>query len=184
MTLGCLAFHLWRMADPSPPNGLPPGPRAREVEAAVLGARLPAGFGTGQELLFLPLTLTGFSALTASGPAERRLGAWIAGAQQATLSALLMLKRQSDRQAGAIQATTDLSGRTPARPIDCLVRWPQEAWRAKSPDRAGTGSGRQRCEGSVANPFGTEISDRDSAIFVGLHCSAPRSGAQADESSS
>ncbi|MGB4826261.1 MAG: hypothetical protein WBP18_03120, partial [Paracoccaceae bacterium] len=92
------------------------------------------------------LTLTGFSALTASGPAERRLGAWIAGAQQATLSALLMLKRQSDRQAGAIQATTDLSGRTPARPIDCLVRWPQEAWRAKSPDRAGTGSGQQRCE--------------------------------------
>jgi hypothetical protein len=124
VTLGCLGFHLWRMADPAPPDGLPADPRVREVEAAVLGARLAAGFGAGQGLLFLPLTLTGFSALTASGPAERRLSAWIAGAHQATLSALLLLKRLSDWQAAAAQATADLSGRTPARLIACLARWP------------------------------------------------------------
>ena len=57
----------------------PPDPRAREVEAAILGARLAAGFGVGQGLAFLPLTLTGFSALSATGPAERRLAGWIAG---------------------------------------------------------------------------------------------------------
>jgi hypothetical protein len=90
----------------------------------VLGARLAAGFGAGQGLLFLPLSLTGFSALTASGPAERRLAAWIAGAHQATLSALLLLKRLADWQAAAAQATADLSGRTPARLIACLARWP------------------------------------------------------------
>ena len=67
VTYGCLGFHLWRMADPAPPDGLPADPRVREVEAAVLGARLAAGFGAGQGLLFLPLSLTGFSALTASG---------------------------------------------------------------------------------------------------------------------
>ncbi len=124
VTYGCLGFHLWRMADPAPPDGLPADPRVREVEAAVLGARLAAGFGAGQGLLFLPLSLTGFSALTASGPAERRLAAWIAGAHQATLSALLLLKRLADWQAAAAQATADLSGRTPARLIACLARWP------------------------------------------------------------
>ena len=35
-----------------------------------------------------------------------------------------MLKRVLDWQAGAEQATADLSGRTPARLIDCLARWP------------------------------------------------------------
>ena len=124
VTYGCLGFHLWRMADPAPPDGLPADPRVREVEAAVLGARLAAGFGAGQGLLFLPLSLTGFSAMTASGPAERRLAAWIAGAHQAVLSALLLLKRVSDWQAGAGEATADLSGRTPARLIACLARWP------------------------------------------------------------
>ena len=56
VTLGCLGFHLWRMPDPAPPDALPADPRVREVEAAVLGARLAAGFGAGQGLLFLPLT--------------------------------------------------------------------------------------------------------------------------------
>ncbi len=124
VTLGCLGFHLWRMPDPALSEGLPTDPRAREVEAAVLGARLAAGFGAGQGLLFLPLTLTGFAALTATGPAERRLAGWITGAHQATLSALLLLKRLSDWQTAAGEATADLSGRTPARLIDCLARWP------------------------------------------------------------
>ena len=167
VTLGCLGFHLWRMPDPAPPDALPADPRVREVEAAVLGARLAAGFGAGQGLLFLPLSLTGFSALTASGPAERRLSAWIAGAHQATLSALLLLKRLSDWQAAAAQATADLSGRTPARLIACLARWPLvsaplaeaetgasraavqrnlDLLVARGLAREDTGSGRQGCE--------------------------------------
>ncbi|MFZ1469240.1 MAG: helix-turn-helix domain-containing protein, partial [Paracoccaceae bacterium] len=124
VTHGCLGFHLWRMPDPAPVDPPPPDPRAREVEAAILGARLAAGFGVGQGLAFLPLTLTGFSALTATGPAEHRLSSWITGAHQATLSALLMLKRLSDWKAGAGEATADLSGRTLARLITCLARWP------------------------------------------------------------
>ncbi|MBK6467514.1 MAG: hypothetical protein IPF96_12130 [Rhodobacter sp.] len=160
------------MADPAPPDGLPTDPRVREVEAAVLGARLAAGFGAGQGLLFLPLSLTGFSALTASGPAERRLSAWIAGAHQAHAIGSALLKRLSDWQAAAAQATADLSRSHPARPSACLARWPlvsaplAEAQTAasraavqrnldllvarglarKPPGRAGTGSGRQRCE--------------------------------------
>ena len=124
ITHGCLGFHLWRTPDPAVPDGVPVDPRAREVEAAVLGARLAAGFRAGQGLLYLPLSLTGFSALTTSGPAERRLSAWIAGAHQATLSALLLLKRLADWHAAAGEATADLSGRTPARLVDCLAQWP------------------------------------------------------------
>ena len=124
ITHGCLGFHLWRTPDPAVPDAVPVDPRAREVEAAVLGARLAAGFRAGQGLLYLPLSLTGFTALTTSGPAERRLSAWIPGAHQATLSALLLLKRLADWHAAAGEATADLSGRTPARLVDCLARWP------------------------------------------------------------
>jgi len=124
VTLGCLGFDLWGMPDPAPLGELPTDPRSREVEAAVPGARLAAGFGAGHGLALLPLTLTGFAALTANGPAERRLGAFIAGAHQAVLSALLLLKRLSDWQARSGQTTADLSGRTPFRLIACLARWP------------------------------------------------------------
>ena len=47
----------------------------------------------GRALPFLPLSLTGFGGLTASGPAEARLSGWVTGAHRATLSALLMLER-------------------------------------------------------------------------------------------
>jgi len=128
VTLGCLGFHLWGMPDPAPLGELPTDLRAREMAAAVLGARPAAGFGAGsganRGLALLPLTLTGFAALTANGPAERRLGAFIAGAHQAVLSALLLLKRLSDWQARSGQTTADLSGRTPFRLIACLARWP------------------------------------------------------------
>jgi len=128
VTFGCLGFHLWRMPDPPPLGEFAADPRVRDAEAAVLGSRLAAGLGDRSSAnrgpAFLPLTLTGFSALTANGSAERRLGAFIAGAHQAVLSALLLLKRLSDWQAKAIKATADLSGRTPARLIACLARWP------------------------------------------------------------
>lgn len=120
-TLACLAFHLWRLL-PDDPAELVGNrtPRAREMTAALLAARLGAGSGLG----FLPLTLAGYGGLTASGSIERRLAAFYAAAHQAVLSALMTLERLRLWRARAETATADLSGRTPARLIGCLADWP------------------------------------------------------------
>lgn len=113
VTRGCAAFHLWRSLDERPEH-------LRGLEAAVLGAR-QAGQGG---LAFLPLTLTGFGALTASGAPEQRLAAWVQGAHRAVLAALMALERLSRWQERAEAATADLSGRTPGRLIAALVSRP------------------------------------------------------------
>jgi hypothetical protein len=82
VTRGCAAFHLWRSLEERPDH-------LRGLEAAVLGAWL-AGQGG---LPFLPLALTGFGALTASGDPYRRQAAWVQGAHRAVLSALMALER-------------------------------------------------------------------------------------------
>ena len=110
---GCVAFHLWRSLDERPDH-------LRELEAAVLGARL-AGQGG---LPFLPLALTGFGALTASGDPDRRLAAWIQGAHRAVLSALMALERLVQWLNSAEAETADLQGRTPARLIAALAAHP------------------------------------------------------------
>lgn len=109
----CAAFHLWRSLDERPDH-------LRGLEAAVLGARL-AGQGG---LAFLPLALTGFGALTASGPADQRLAGWVQGAHRAVLAALMTLERLAAWRARAGAATEDLSGRTPARLIAALAAQP------------------------------------------------------------
>lgn len=76
---------------------------------------------------FLPLALTGFGALTASGDPERRLGLWIQGAHRAVLAALLSLERLAAWRDRAGAATADLSGRTPARLIAALAAHPMLA---------------------------------------------------------
>lgn len=113
---GCAAFHLWRSLDERPDH-------LRGLEAAVLGARL-AGQGG---LPFLPLALTGFGALTATGAVDRRLAAWIAGAHRAVLSALMALERLTDWRARALAETTDLSGRTPQLLIAAVAAHPMLA---------------------------------------------------------
>ena len=113
VTRGCAAFHLWRCLDERPDH-------LRDLEAAVLGARL-AGQGG---LAFLPLALTGFGALTASGAVERRLGPWVQGAHRAVLAALLALERLAAWRRRAEAETADLSGRTPARLIAALAAQP------------------------------------------------------------
>lgn len=110
---GAVLFHLWRITDPSP---------VRDLEAAVLAARL-AGSVAGPGA-FVPLALSGFGALTAQGGAERRLAAWLAGAHQGVLSALLHLDRLTAWAARAQAATADLSGRTPPALLRLLVTWP------------------------------------------------------------
>ncbi|MBE2278255.1 MAG: hypothetical protein IAE87_18395 [Rhodobacteraceae bacterium] len=117
VALGCAAFHLWRALDDRPDQ-------LRGIEAAVLGSRLAAGPGPGRALPFLPLSLTGFAALTVSGSVERRLAGWVSGAHQSVLSALMTLDRLRQWQARATAETADLSGRTPALLIACLARHP------------------------------------------------------------
>ena len=116
VTRGCAAFHLWRGLDDRPGH-------LRGIEAAVLGARIAAGRADrAGPLNFLPLAQAGFGGLSASGASERRLAAWITSAHQAVLASLLMLERLSAWQQRAGEATDDLSGRTPGRLIECLVR--------------------------------------------------------------
>lgn len=109
----CAAFHLWRSLDERPEH-------LRGLEAAVLAARL-AGQGV---LAFLPLALTGFGALGASGPQDRRLALWIQGAHRAVLAALMSLDRLIAWRARAEAETADLTGRTPARLIAALSARP------------------------------------------------------------
>lgn len=113
VTRGCALFHLWKSLDERPDH-------LAGLEAAVLGART-AGQGG---LAFLPLSLTGFGALTAGGQPETRLAGWIAGAHRAVLSALMGLDRLADWQARATAATRDLQGRTPGLLIAALAAHP------------------------------------------------------------
>ncbi len=117
VTRGCTAFHLWHSLDERPDH-------LRALEAAALGARLAAGQGG---LAFLPLALTGFGALTASGLPETRLLAWITGMHRAILAALMTLDRLAQWREKAEAATADLQGRTPTRLIAALVAHPMLA---------------------------------------------------------
>lgn len=117
VTKGCALCHLWRALDERPEH-------LRGLEAAVLGARLAAG---QRALPFLPLTLTGFSALTASGGPEARLAGWITGAHRAVLSALMTLDRLTAWRARAEADTSDLQGRTPAQLIAAMAGHPMLA---------------------------------------------------------
>lgn len=118
-TTAAAGFHLWRLLAPRETGA---------VEAAVLAARLAAGVAgptaAPGALTFLPVTLAGFGALSASGSAERRLSGFLTGAHQAILSALMTLDRLRRWQHRAAEVTADLSGRTPARLIDTLSRLP------------------------------------------------------------
>lgn len=108
-------FTGWRMLGTDGP--------VRETEAAVLAARVAAEGARGG-LVFLPLAMTGFSAARSSGRPVDRLGAWLAGAERATLAALLHLDRLRDWRGRAEAALSDLQGRTPARLLQVLTDWP------------------------------------------------------------
>lgn len=119
VTQAAMLFHGWRLVGQGP---------ARDVEAAVMaachGASIARGL-TGQAgASFLPMALAGVGALRVSGSAHARLAGWIAGAEQACLSALMALDRIAVWQQAARKALADLSGRTPALLIDLLTDWP------------------------------------------------------------
>jgi len=119
VTQAAILFHGWRMLSAERAGQ----GAAADVEAAVLAGR--HGGKAGREAaLFLPLALTGSTALRATGTEVPRLGAWIAGATQATLATLQHLERLRDWEARARAATADLTGRTPPALIAALAAWP------------------------------------------------------------
>ena len=122
VTQTAMLFHGWRMLSADGQGGVAQSP-AGDVEAAVLAARHGARAARGAAL-FLPLALTGPGALRGAGSEVQRLGAWIAGATQATLAALLHLDRIRGWEVRARAATADLSGRTPPALIAALAAWP------------------------------------------------------------
>ena len=109
-------FHAWRMLGHD---------RTRDLEAAVLAARHAASMSRvpGQGALFLPLATSGAGAFQGAGDPERKLAAWLAGAEQATLAALLQLDQIERWSRRARDAILDLSGRTPGRIVTVFEGW-------------------------------------------------------------
>ncbi len=114
VTQAAIGFHAWRALSP----GI-----GQDTEAAIAAARHAATMGRGSAM-FVPLALSGPGALRGAGGLDEKLSAWIRGAGQASLAALLHLDRISAWETRARDATADLSGRTPPVLIDALTAWP------------------------------------------------------------
>ncbi len=114
VTQSAISFHAWRALA----QGI-----SEDTEAAIIAARHAATMGRGGAR-FMPLALSGPGALRGSGSPVEKLSAWIGGAGQASLAALLHLDRVSAWGESARSTTQDLSGRTPPLLIDALIAWP------------------------------------------------------------
>lgn len=111
---------------------------AKEIEGGVMTAR-HAGAQLGRGALFLPLALGSGTALRGQGSIEARLAAFLRGAEQATLSALMLLDRVAQWQSRATTALSDRSGRTPGELVSVFARWPMvpARWPRPRPEPAG-----------------------------------------------
>lgn len=115
ITQAAFLFHAWKMAGAE---------RAlKEIEGGVMAAR-HAGARLGRGALFLPLALGSGTALRGQGSVEARLAAFLRGAEQATLSALMLLDRLTQWESRATTALSDRSGRTPGELVSVFARWP------------------------------------------------------------
>lgn len=116
VTQAAVVFSAWRLLG---------APQTRDMEAAVLAARHAGQLArrSGVGAAFLPLAQGGPGAFRGEGPPERKFAAWVAGATQSTLAALLHLERLEAWVERARSEIADLSGRTPALLLDCLMRW-------------------------------------------------------------
>lgn len=114
VTQAAIGFHAWRALSP----GI-----GQDTEAAIIAARHAASMGRGGAK-FMPLALSGPGALRGVGEVDEKLAAWIRGAGQAALAALMHLDRVSAWEQRARAATSGLSGRTPPLLIDVLTAWP------------------------------------------------------------
>lgn len=114
VTQAAIAFHAWRALSP----GI-----GQDTEAAIIAARHAATMGRGGAM-FMPLALSGPGALRGAGEINEKLSAWVRGAGQAALAALMHLDRVGAWETRAREATSELSGRTPPLLIDALTAWP------------------------------------------------------------
>ena len=114
VTQAAIAFHAWRALSQR---------MGQDTEAAIIAARHAAAMGRGGAM-FMPLALSGPGALRGVGDPAEKLSAWLRGAGQATLAALLHLDRINAWEQRAKEAISDLSGRTPPVLIDVLTAWP------------------------------------------------------------
>jgi len=115
ITQSAFLFHAWKMA------GAERG--ARDVEGGVAAARL-AGEALGRGALFLPLALGSATALRGQGSIAARLAAFYRGAEQASLSAIMIIDRMVDWEKRSVEALKDCSGRTPGELVQVFARWP------------------------------------------------------------
>lgn len=115
ITRAAFLFHAWKMAGAERD--------ARDIEGGVTAARL-AGEKLGRGALFLPLALGSGTALRGQGTVLARLAAFLRGAEQASLSALMMIERMTDWEERVREALKDCSGRTPGELVQVFARWP------------------------------------------------------------
>lgn len=115
VTQAAFLFHAWKMAGAERV--------AKEIEGGVMAAR-HAGTRLGRGALFLPLALGSGTALRGQGSVDARLAAFIRGAEQATLSALMQVDRLAGWERRALETLRDRSGRTPEELVQVFARWP------------------------------------------------------------
>lgn len=115
ITQSAFLFHAWKMAGAER--------AARDVEGGVAAARL-AGEALGRGALFLPLAWGSGTALRGQGSIAARLAAFYRGAEQASLSALMMIDRTVGWEQRSVEALKDCSGRTPGELVQVFARWP------------------------------------------------------------
>ncbi len=109
-----MGFHLWSVA------GL--GQQADRMEAAVTAARIAASEGKGA--VFAPLAMGGGGGLRAAGAPTERLVRWLAGMENACLTAMRHLDDIEAWLARAEAVMTPLSGKTPPALRLVLTEWP------------------------------------------------------------
>ena len=114
VTQSAVMFHAWRIISQG---------QAADLEAAVLATCHAASMGRGHAR-YLPLALSGVTALRATGSAQTRLAAWIRGAGQAVRGAEAELDRLAAWQRTAQAALSGLTGRTPGKLVDLFAAWP------------------------------------------------------------
>lgn len=120
VTRAAFGFHLWRGLGLSGFDGV--------IEPSIITAKLAAtpnrGVADQVHLPFVPLAMAGVQGLMAGGAPERKLELWNTGVANAARAARLELDRLADWRLRAVEATADLSGKTPAALITALIQTP------------------------------------------------------------
>lgn len=110
----CMGYHVWSLA------GL--GQHGERLEAAVTAGRIAATEGKGA--VFAPMAMSGAGGLRGGGSPAERLGRWLDGMDNATLTAMRHLDDIEVWSACAETVMAPLSGRTSPALRAALTEWP------------------------------------------------------------